>query len=83
MENLDSFEERECIIDGLIDALGPEHEMNSDDILSDIITFAPTPENEDPNPDYLEQMAEMLGISVEEMNKYALKKAEDLKKGTE
>ncbi len=77
MENYPNFEQGEKIIDGLIDKLAEREGVNPDDILSDIITFAPYKENDDPNPDYLDEVAEKLGISRMEMCLYAIKKATD------
>ena len=51
--------------------------MSPDDIFSDIITFAPYEQNDSANPDYIDQVAEMIGISSEEMSTYAIKKAKD------
>ena len=76
-ETPENFESRESIIDGLIDKLGEEEGMSPEDILSDIVTFAPYEGNESVNLEYLDQAAEMLGISAEEMRTYAIKKAKD------
>ena len=76
-ENLGDFENRELVIDSLIDKLGEQEGMSPDDILSDIVTFALYEGNESTNPDYLDQVAEMLSISAEEMKTYAVKKAKD------
>ncbi len=73
-ENPGSFEKREKEIDVLIDALAGKEGMAAGDIICDIIIFAPTEENEYANPDYIEQVAEMIGITVEEMIEYAIKK---------
>jgi hypothetical protein len=81
MENVPNFEIRESLIDGLINDLAEREDMSPDDVLSDIITFAPYEQNEAANPDYIEQVAEMIGISGEEMNRYAIKKADDFLKG--
>ena len=70
-----SLEERELAIDKLIEDLAKREGMNPQDILSDIITFAPYEQNDSANPDYIEQVAEMIGISKEEMSRYAIKKA--------
>jgi hypothetical protein len=77
MESSPSTEEREQVIDGLVNNLAEREGMSPDDILSDIVTFAPYAENEAANPDYLDQLAEMIGISPEEMTEYALKKAKE------
>ena len=80
MENFKGFEQREIIIDELVKGLAEREGMNPDDILSDIITFAPHEGNDSANPDYIEQVAEMIGISSEEMTRYAIKKAENHRK---
>jgi len=73
-----NFEQRELIIDRLIDDLAKREEMNQNDILSDIVTFAPYEGNEETSDaPYLEIVAEKIGISAEEMNLYAIKKAKD------
>lgn len=77
MEGYKSPEERESEIDVLIEKLAEDEGMPADDILSDIITFAPYEGNEFSNPDYIEIVAEKLGITLDEMNTYAIKKAED------
>ena len=69
--------ERELVIDKLIDNLAKREEMNPDDILSDIVVFAPYEGNDSPNPDYIEQVAEMIGITSEEMTLYAIKRGKD------
>ena len=76
-EEIERFEKRELAIDKLIEDLAKREEMNPDDILSDIIVFAPYEQNESANPDYIEQVAEMIGITLEEMTRYAIKKAKD------
>ncbi len=79
MENIPNFEnrEREAEIDKLIGELAEKEEMNPEDVLSDIITFAPVEGNEDPNLEYLDMVAEKIGISHEEMREYAVKKWEE------
>ncbi len=77
MEGLPNYESREDEIDALIEQLAEAEGMNKDDIISDIITFAPIEGSENSNPDYIAEVAEMIGISIEEMNKYALQKAEE------
>ena len=74
MEKLPNFENRESVIDELIRNLAEREGMNHDDVLSDIITFAPEEGNESANPDYIDQVAEMIGVSIEEMSEYANKK---------
>ena len=77
MEKPPSFENRELVIDRLINGLAKREGMSPDDILSDIITFAPHEQNDAANPDYINQVAEMIGISSEEMSAYAIRKAKD------
>ncbi len=79
-EQVKNFEQRELEIDTLIEKLALEQEMNPDDIIGDLAVFAPYLENDSANPDYIEQVAEMVGISVEEMARYAIKKAKDAQK---
>jgi len=77
MEGLPKFEDRESIIDNLISKLAENEGMNEDDILCDIIVFAPYEGNELSNPDYLDEVADRIGISYEEMREYANKKAKE------
>ena len=77
MERFKTPEQREAEIDKMIESLALAEGMSGDDIISDLATFAPYDGNDDPNPDYIEQMADMVGISVEEMTEYAIKKAGD------
>ena len=77
MEKIKSFESRELMIGILIDDLATREDMSPEDILSDIIIFAPYEGNDASNPDYIDQVAEMIGISSEEMTMYAIKKAKD------
>jgi hypothetical protein len=53
-------------------------EINAEDIKSDIITFAPHVQNESSNPEYFEELAELLGVSAEEITAYAIKKFEEV-----
>lgn len=77
MKEIPSFENRESAIDKLINDLAKKENMNPDDILSDIIVFAPDERNDTANSDYIDQVAEMIGISSEEMSLYAINKAKD------
>ena len=77
MEKFPSPENRESIIEGLISELAEREGMDPDDIASDVITFAPYEGNDASNPDYLDQVAEMIGISSDEMTVYAVKKAKE------
>ena|SRR3989344_5727899 len=69
------LENRESEINELIKNLAEREEMSPDDIMSDIATFAPYEENDSANPDYIDQVAEMIGITSEELSQYAIKKA--------
>lgn len=73
----ENFEKREEEIDKIIEKLALKQEMDPDDIIGDLAVFAPYKGNESANPDYIEQVAEMIGISPEEMTRYAIKKAKD------
>ncbi len=77
MEGLPNFENREAEIDQMIEDFAKQEGMTAEDILCDIIVFAPYDGNDASNPDYIEEVAERLGISVEEMTKYAIKKAKE------
>lgn len=83
IEQVKSFEQRELEIDTLIEKLATEQDMNPDDIIGDLAVFAPYKGNDSANPDYIEQVAEMIGlslVSVKEMIRYAIKKAKDVEK---
>lgn len=69
--------ERIEAIDEMVEGLAEQEGMGPDEMFSDIATYAPYEGNEDPNPDYLEEVAEKLGISIPEMILYAIKKAEE------
>ena len=73
----ENFEKREEEIDTLIEKLAEREGMDPDDIVGDIAVFAPYKGNDSANPEYIEQVAEMIGISPEEMTLYANKKAKD------
>ena len=77
MEKEPKQENRESVIDRLINNLAEKEGMNPEDVLSDIITFAPDERNDAANPDYIDQVAEMIGISSEEMRAHAVKKAKE------
>ena len=68
-------ENRELVTDKLVQEFAEKEGVNFDDVLSDIITFAPYEGNDSPNPDYIDQVAEMMGISSKELSDYAIKKA--------
>jgi hypothetical protein len=71
------IEQREKVIDRLLVELGQREEMDPADILSDIITFAPYDGNESVNLEYLAEVVERMGVSLEEMSGYAVRKAQD------
>ena len=72
-----SIESREPVIDELIEALAEQEGMSIDFILTDIIEFAPTEGNESVNLEYLAEVAEKIGVTVEEMHQYAMLKAKE------
>lgn len=78
-EGIPNFEQREGEIDLLIEGFvetenlnDPENLITSDDIEIDLATYAPYDGNKDPNPEYILQMAEKLGITPDDMTRYAL-----------
>jgi hypothetical protein len=71
----DNFEQREQEIDVLLSDLAEREGMDVDNILSDIITFAPTDEPDTYRDECLREVAEKLGITPKEMAVYAIKKA--------
>ncbi len=75
MERPPSFESKESIIDSLIEKLGKKEGMNPEDIISDIVTFAGLSKEDESAKAYLEEVAEKIGITIEEMMKYADDKA--------
>ncbi len=77
MEEFESIENKEEIIDGLVETLASKEGMDPDFIISDIAMFAPYEGNDAVNLEYLAELAEKLGISVEEMHAYAIKKTRD------
>ena len=74
-EKFFGIESRESIIDKLIEGLAIKEGMDTDFVFADIIQFAPFEGNESVNLEYLAEMAEKLGITVEEMHLYAINKA--------
>jgi len=74
MEQPPTPESNEVRVERLIATLAAQEGMTPEDIISDIIVFAPHPENQYSNPEYFEELAERLSISIEEMNEYALEK---------
>lgn len=75
--NMEGFENRESVIKKLIEDLAVREGMNSEDILSDIITFSELYETDESAGAYLEEVAEKIGISSEEMFEYAKKLREE------
>ena len=75
MEKPPSFESKETVIDRLIEKLSEEEEMNADDIISDIVTFQELSQEDEGAKVYLEEVAEKIGITIEEMTRYAANKA--------
>ena len=78
MEKPPSFENkesRESVIDGLIEKLAQEEEMDTENIISDIVTFLEISQEDENAKAYLEEVAEKIGISIEEMMRYAADKA--------
>lgn len=76
MEKLRNFENRESIIDKLIEDLAKKEEMNPEDIFSDIATFLELSQEDENAKFYFEELAEKIGISFEEIMEYATKKSE-------
>jgi hypothetical protein len=75
MEKPPSFESKESVIDSLIEKLGEEEGMNAENILSDIVTFLELSQEDESAKGYLEEVAEKIGITIEEMMRYAAGKA--------
>jgi hypothetical protein len=80
MENLPNFENNEAVIDMKIEELALAEEMAPEDIFSDILTFAEIAKEDEDAQFYFEELAEKLGITFDEMMKYANGK---LNEGTE
>ena len=68
-----NFENRESLINRLIEELAKREEMDPEDIFSDIITFSELCETGEDARAYLEEVAERIGISFGEMLEYAKK----------
>lgn len=77
MEHPENFESRERVIDQLVSNLEKQEGMEPDFILWDIIRYSPVEGNDAANPEYLQEIAEKVGISIDEMNIYALQKARE------
>jgi len=76
IEGSQNIESRESQIDKLIEELAREEDMDPNDIFSDIVTFAELMESDKDAAVYLEELAEKIGISFEEMVEYARKQVE-------
>ena len=77
MEELPNFESRESVIDGLIEELAGREAMDPDVIISDLITYLEIAEEGDESAtEFHAQVAEMIGVSKEEMIEYAKSKAQ-------
>lgn len=70
-QNLEGGREEE--IEKLIEQLIWDEEMEPDDVFSDIATFAELYEENEDAAAYLEEVAEKIGITFEEMLEYAKK----------
>ena len=78
MEGPPDFENREAVIDNLLDVLAEREGMPAEDILSDLMTFASFEGDESLEaPEYFEEMAERLGTTPEDIKAYAIKKFKD------
>lgn len=64
-------------IEQLIEGLATKEGMAPEDIEGDIVVFALVEGNESANPDYLDELADRLQISSEEMRKYAKTRYEE------
>lgn len=78
MEGPGNPESQESIIDTAIEKLAEIQEMDFDDILAPLLEYVPYEGNEADNPEYVEELAEMLEITVAELTEYALKKRTDM-----
>lgn len=75
--NFEPKENREIVIDRLVDNLAEREGMAVEDILSDIITFFEIFKTDEYVKSYFEELAEKIGISVDEVLEYSSKKAEE------
>jgi hypothetical protein len=78
MEGPQNLESRESVIDKLIESLAEREGMNPDDIFSDINTFFELSKEDEDAVVYLEEVAERIGIPLDELMEYAAKKAEEM-----
>lgn len=74
MEGPSNPESQETIIDKKIEELAETEGMDFYDILAPLLEYVPYEGNESSNPDYIEELAEMLNTPVTELTEYALKK---------
>lgn len=81
MEKMEQPKNHEILrekIEKAIEELAETEGMSAEDIDSDIIVFAPVEGNKDfANPEYFEELAERLGISLQKMLKYAKTRREE------
>ena len=75
--NFEPKENREIVIDRLVDNLAEREGMAVEDILSDIITFFEIFKTDEYVKSYFEELAAKIGISVDEVLEYSSKKAEE------
>ncbi|MFH1129250.1 MAG: hypothetical protein V1686_00740 [Patescibacteria group bacterium] len=81
IENLEKemTSEREEEIDELIDKMPDKEDMTTQETIEWIASFAPYKGNEDIiDATFLQEIAERIKISLEETNRYAMKKATDV-----
>ncbi len=71
----ESIEAREAVIDAMIKDLAMKEGVAEDFVVADIMMFAPIEGNEAVNLEYLAEVAEKIGITVDEMQAYAILKA--------
>lgn len=77
MEKIPNFRSIEEI-DRLFEDYAVREEIDPDDALSDLMTFAEIAKEDEDAAVYLEALAEELGISVEEVIYYVAQKAKEL-----
>jgi hypothetical protein len=75
MENLPNFENNEAALDRRIEELAAREGMPTEDIFSDIITFAELAKEDEDAKYYFEELGEKLGVPFEVILEYANKKA--------
>lgn len=77
MENAPNFRRIEEI-DRLLEDFATREGIDPDDALSDLLTFWKISQEDEDARAYLEAMAEELGVSIEEVIHYAIKKGGEL-----